>query len=460
MQQVRDADGVVISLFLCFFKLHLFFVLGNQDTCTSSLQSALECEEEDDTLLTAKDGTKWKKVQVGEQSTGRLASHNILKECPGSSSYARKNIQAGSPASAWLLFIDKFILEHIRTCTITEAHRQTGNEEFSLTNNELLAFIAVMYTRGVTGSNDMPYYTLWTENWGVPLCKKAISRNPFSEILRFLRFDTKSDRSQRLKTDIFALFSVVWNRFIDNCISCYTPGAFITVDEQLFPSKCRCPFTQFMASKPDKYGQKYWLAVYKDSKYVVNGFPYVGRDETRSRDERVSVQVVMRLLKLYLNKGRNVTTDNYFTSMKLATDLQKCKTSLLGTVNRIRKEVPAVVKHMKEPLYSTTLYKSGDVTMTVYQGKARKNVVLFSTLHQNITIAENAKKTSESVKAYNDTKYGVDIVDQMARKYSVKTSTRRWPIHSFQNTLDLAAINAWIAYKEVTKNNIPRRVFL
>jgi len=29
---------------------------------------------------------------------------------------------------------------------------------------------------------------------------------------------------------------------------------------------------------------------------------------------------------------------------------------------------------MKETLHSTTLYKSGDVTMTVYQGKAKKNV--------------------------------------------------------------------------------------
>ena len=126
-----------------------------------------------------------------------------------------------------------------------------------------------------------------------------------------------------------------------------------------------------------------------------------------------------------------MTTDNYFTSIKLATELQKYKTSLLGTVNRIRKEVPAVVQHMKEPLYSTTLYKSGDVTMTVYQGKTKKNVAILSTLHQNITIADNAKKTPESVKAYNDTKYGVDIVDQMARKYTVRTSTRRWSIHSF-----------------------------
>ena len=152
-----------------FFQLHLFFVLGNQDPSTSSLQSDLESDEEDGAVLTAKNGTKWKKVQVDEQSTGRLASHNTLKECPGSFSYAHRNIQAASSASAWLLFIDKFILEHIRKCTITEAHRQTENEEFCLTNKELLAFIAVMYARGVTGLNDMPYHALWIENWGVPL---------------------------------------------------------------------------------------------------------------------------------------------------------------------------------------------------------------------------------------------------------------------------------------------------
>ena len=41
--------------------------------------------------------------------------------------------------------------------------------------------------------------------------------------------------------------------------------------------------------------------------------------------------------------------------------------------------------------------------MTVCQGKTKKNVAIFSILHQNITIADNAKKTPESVKAYNDT---------------------------------------------------------
>ena len=46
-----------MSLFLCFFKLRLFFVLGSQDPSTSSLQSNLESNEEDGAVLTAQYGT-------------------------------------------------------------------------------------------------------------------------------------------------------------------------------------------------------------------------------------------------------------------------------------------------------------------------------------------------------------------------------------------------------------------
>ena len=48
----------------------------------------------------------------------------------------------------------------------------------------------------------------------------------------------------------------------------------------------------------------------------------------------------------------------------------------------------------------------------------------------------------------------------MARKYTVRTMTTRWPVHSFQNTLDLAAIKAWVLYKEINSIKIPRRQFL
>ena len=258
------------------------------------------------------------------------------------------------------------MLKHIAKCTITKAHRQ--HETFALTIEELEAFIAVMYARGATGKKTLSLHDLWTENWGVPLCKSDMSRNQFCEILRFLRFGVKSNRSQRLQTDKFALFSEVWTHFTDNCCALYKSGAFITVDEQLFPSKARCPFTQYMASKPDKFGQKYWLAVDKESKHVINGFPYVGKDEIHSSTECVSDRAVMQLMRPYLCKERNVTIDSYFTSVKLANQLKTKQTSLLGTVNKIRREVPLPLRKMKD-LHSCKLYKSGDITLTAYQGK-------------------------------------------------------------------------------------------
>jgi len=432
----------------------------------AAVQRELPSQDIDDTagnsseILTAPDGTEWRKITPGDHSAGRRSQQNILREAPGPTPFAKRNVVAGSPASAWRLLIDSYILKLIVKCTVTEAHRQLQNQTFALTIEELEAFIAVMYARGVAGKSSLPLHDLWTEKWGVPLCKSAMSRNRFCEILRFLRFDMKSSRSQRLQTDKFALFSEVWNHFTDNCYILYKPGAFITVDEQLFPSKARCPFTQYMASKPDKFGQKYWLAVDKESKYLINGFPYVGKDEMRSANDRVSDRVVMQLMHPYLRKGRNVTTDNYFTSVKLATQLKEKQTSLLGTVNKIRREVPLPLKKMKEELHSCKLYKSGDITLTAYQGKVNKHVLILSTMHSDITIADNAKKTPETVSSYNETKYGVDILDQMAKKYTCRTGTRRWPIHSFQNTLDLAAINAWVLYKEVTKEKISRRTFI
>ena len=75
----------------------------------------------------------------------------------------------------------------------------------------------------------------------------AMSRNIFCQILRFIRFDKRNERSERLRTDKFALFSTVWNRFIENRFGCYKRGPYITIDKQLFPNKVRCPFAQFIA---------------------------------------------------------------------------------------------------------------------------------------------------------------------------------------------------------------------
>jgi hypothetical protein len=115
----------------------------------------------------------------------------------------------------------------------------------------------------------------------------------------------------------------------------------------------------------------------------------------------------------------------------------------------------------RAPLHETTLLRNGDgATLTVYQGKFNKNILLLITLHSTIDIETNHKKLPETVQFYNKTKCGVDILDQMARRYSTRGAACRWPVHVSYKILDLAAINAWIIYRGVTGEEMSRHACL
>ncbi|XP_054718548.1 piggyBac transposable element-derived protein 4-like [Uloborus diversus] len=407
------------------------------------------------------DGSKWKIISSETNDCGRISQHNVCKEACGPTSYAKRNIDDEFASSSWRLIINESMLRHIKMCTEEEAHRQLGNNDWTLKLEEIDAFIAILYARGLYCAKGLELDSLWSTIWGPPFFRETMARDRFRDILRFLRFDQKTTRSERLKTDKFCLISKIWYMFTENSINCYKPGPYITVDEQLFPTKARCKFTQYMPNKPDKFGIKFWIAADADTKYIVNGFPYLGKDKNRPTNQNLCEYVVLNLIKPFENKGRNVTTDNYFTTLNLAKILKEKKTSLIGTVKRNRREVPTIVKKMKTPLHETTLLKHDDITMTVYQGKQKKNVILLSSLHPTVHIGTNNKKMlPETVSFYNTTKCGVDVADQMARKYTVKAGSRRWPVHVFYNILDLAGINSWILYKQATGKNISRKEFL
>lgn len=304
-------------------------------------------------VVAAPDQTQWQVVETNISSSGRRGEQNVLKVIPGPSPHAKRFIVGGIVSTTWRLLIDDGTLKHIRKCTEMEARRVLQTDEWNLSISELDAFLGVLYLRGATESKGMEIDFMWSEKYRFPFCKNVMSRDRFREIMRFLRFDEKSKRSERLKTDKFALISDVFSSFVSNCQLNYIPGPYISVDEQLFPSKTRCPFTQFMASKPDKYGQKFWVAVDVDTKYVINIFPYLGKNDERPGDDRLGDFVVKKLVDPYLHKGRNVTCDNFFTSLRLAKFLKSNKTSIVGTVNKVRREVPICIKKAKEKLHST-----------------------------------------------------------------------------------------------------------
>ena len=60
--------------------------------------------------------------------------------------------------------------------------------------------------------------------------------------------------------------------------------------------------------------------------------------------------------------------------------------------------------------------------------------------HCTIDNENNQKEVTKNLKPYNETKYGVDIIVQVIKKYSVNSPSKTWPVHTFYNILDLAAM--------------------
>ena len=206
-----------------------------------------------------------------------------------------------------------------------------------------------------------------------------------------------------------------------------------------------------------------------DTKYVYNASIYCGKEnpnEATCKD--LGGKVVRQLLEPLHCEGRNITTDNYFTSLGLARDLIKAeKATLVGTIRSNRVELPnEFVTPAGRELYSSLVgyNETGDSSLVSYKCKKNKVVVVLSTMHlSGITFGKEPKKLPEVINFYNMTKGGVDCADQMIETYSSKFATRRWPVALFCNLLDIAALNAYVLFEKLKMDGAgkeKRRLFI
>ena len=207
-----------------------------------------------------------------------------------------------------------------------------------------------------------------------------------------------------------------------------------------------------MPNKPHKFDIKFWLAVDVQAKYILNGFPYMGKDENRCSIS-LGEFVTLKLAEPYLQQGRNITTDNFFTSIPLAKKLLAEKTTLVGTIRSNKRELPKLAKKEKDKmtLFSSHLYKSENCTLTVYKSKPNVKVLLLSTKYTGVQVEDN----------YVFQKPLLFIIKQSLVWASLtRRRSFRWTLQVFFNILDLAAINAWILHKECTGSKISRKEFI
>ena len=410
----------------------------------------------DETKYISKSGLVWSKINNNEYCKCR--NRIVYTQIPGVTNYAKKKIDE-SALSAFTCIFDNKMIKDLTVFTNKEADLKCV--DFKICDFDVLLFIGILLSRGVF-CQKMSIKCMWDSLYGINIVRRLMGRDKCLKLMRFLRFDDKSIRRVGLVSDKFVMIRALWERFIDNSNVCYIPGRDLTVDEQLLPCKSRCPFTQFMANKPDKFGIKFWLLCDVKSKYICNGYPYLGADNNKNPNDLVGESVVKKLMEPFYNKGYFVTTDNFFTTYKLGCDLLKQKTTFLGTIRRDKKDLPNVVK-IKQKIHETIFCddEKGSL-LTIYQGKKEKNVVLLSTHNdQALIVTENNPKCkANTILTYNKTKVGVDSVDQMSRQYSVQAPSRRWPVAVFYNILNLSIINSWIIYNQVNQSQISRRNYI
>lgn len=215
-------------------------------------------------------------------------------------------------------------------------------------------------------------------------------------------------------------------------------------------------FWQYLKNKTHCYGIKIFKLCVKDFDTLQYNI-YVGKEAVR--ENNVSYKIVLKLLKPYLNFGRCLYIDNWYSSVELAEKLNCENTHVVGTLRTNQRGNPrdVISKKLKKGEYFAQQSNSNIVVM---KWRDKRDVYLITTKHTDETI-EIWRKTGDMIKKplavedYNTGKSFIDRSDQMASYSSpLKRSIKWYRKVAFDILLSTSVVNALSLYKSVTMNNI------
>ncbi|CAK1583895.1 unnamed protein product [Parnassius mnemosyne] len=393
---------------------------------------------------------KWSKVPP---SRSRVPAHNIIIHLPGLRGPALVKNEI-SPLEAWsCIFTEdmiELILQHTNEKITNYSENYTSNSVYTyhVTREEILAFIGLMFLTGIFKSAREDARGIWsTKTRGRPIFRTVMSLNRFLFILSCLRFDEQLTREERKKTDRLALISELFNKFIKNCITNYSCSEYVTVDEMLVPFRGRCIFRTYMKSKPAKYGLKIMCLCDAKTHYLYNAFIYSGKEQTsRANTLLIPTRNVLTLTEPIYQTNRNVTGDNWFSSIELVDALKQKGLTYVGTIRKNKREIPLqFLPHRSRPALSSIYGFQKDKTLVSFVPKKNNSIALISSMHHE-TVTNPETKKPEIIEFYNSTKGGVDALDQKCAAYSVNRRSQRWPTTIFCAMLNISGVNSHVLY--------------
>ncbi|KAL4101274.1 hypothetical protein QTP88_021294 [Uroleucon formosanum] len=346
----------------------------------SDFQDSTEGEEEDE------DEDHSISVHNTIQSTWNTVSGNYQKHFNFIGNYGPLVIldEVSEPIDFFKLFLTDEIIQLMVIETNRNAQQLLSSQRISrrsrfsswepVTKDDIEHFLGLLLWMGLVKMPSLSDYWNRAERYQNNVASKTMSRNKFELILRFWHFENNNSAD---KTDRLYKIRKLLNMANDRFKNVHQPGEIIAVDESMIPYRGRLQFRQYIPNKTHKYGVKFFKACGSNG-YTYKIIIYEGKQSIKG--ESLTETIVSDLCENYLNEGRTIVTDNFYTSVPLAEKMLSKNAHLVGTLRKNRRFLPKTVigKKIKKGEILGLENNSGIV---ISKFKDKRDIYLLSTRH-------------------------------------------------------------------------------
>jgi hypothetical protein len=227
------------------------------------------------------------------------------------------------------------------------------------TLSEIKACIGLLYMAGTFKSSRQNMDDVWAnDETGMEIFRSTMSLQCFRFLLQCICFDDRTTTAARYEVGKLTPIRQFFELLVTKYKSHYSVGELVTIDEKLEKLRLNCPYRQYVASKPGKNGIKIYAGRQPEGPCQLINSP---------------ADIVERIISPTSGSGRNVTVDNWFTSVPLSMKLLKDHNlTILETIGKNKKEIPPQLVQTRNKAVNTNIFCFRKLmTMVSYVPKKR-----------------------------------------------------------------------------------------
>ena len=190
---------------------------------------------------------------------------------------------------------------------------------------------------------------------------------------------------------------------------------------------------------------------------------YLGRVK-EPMSNGVGHHVISKMAARFWDKGHHLYYDNFFSSVKLASELLGEKTYTCSTINVNRDGWPADLRKAQMKKGEVHFHQDGNLVATVWRDKRAVAVLCTNAEPKMGSVTRKAPGGTkddaipEPIIAYNTHMGGVDWMDQHHAYYPVGWPSVKWWRYICWWLFQSAMINAYIVFKETQKQQGQQKI--